>query len=88
MPTTATLKRHAALVDRMAESLGLDLEEKMLEARLDVDDITDAVLACTGCSNPDGCERWLDTRQGKASRPPEICRNYELFERLKAGKRA
>lgn len=85
MPDTSTLKRHANLVDRMATTLGVDFEEKMLEAKLEIDDITDAVLACTGCSNPDGCELWLNEQQGVAEAAPVMCRNVELFDRLRAG---
>ena len=59
MPTAATMKRHAALVDSMATTLGLDLEEKMLEGLIMPDGIADAVLNCTGCAHPDACESWL-----------------------------
>lgn len=88
MPTSSTLRRHADLVDRMATTVGVDFEQKMLEAQMEIDDITDAVLACTGCSNPDACEQWLVAQAGQADAPPDICRNIELFDRLKAGKHA
>lgn len=88
MPETTTLKRHAALVDRMANTIGIDLEEKLMQGMLEVDTISDAVLNCTGCSNPCGCEDWLDAHDAGADEPPSICRNIELFDRLKAGKHA
>ncbi|SHM09478.1 hypothetical protein SAMN05443432_104386 [Roseovarius litoreus] len=88
MPENTTLKRHAALVDRMANTVGIDLEEKLMAGMLDVDTIGDAVLNCTGCSSPGDCERWLDAHSHGADAPPSICRNTELFERLQAGKHA
>ncbi len=88
MTSTSTLKRHAALVDRMATTLGVDLEQKAMEGQIDFDQISDAVMACTGCSNPEDCTRWLDAQQGQAGTPPDICRNADVFARLKAGKHA
>jgi len=82
MPNTKTLKRHAALVDRMAASLGVDLEENVLRARASMDELTDAVLRCTGCSNADHCEHvhlMADT-----GRTPSYCRNAEFLNALKA----
>ena len=88
MPTSITLKRHATLVDRMATTLGVDLEEKVMEGKLDFGALSDVVLGCTGCANPDECEKWLDAHSQGADNAPSMCRNTDLFERLKAGKRA
>ncbi|MDU8910065.1 DUF6455 family protein [Aestuariicoccus sp. MJ-SS9] len=85
MQNTETLKRHAALVDRMAETLGLDLEELALRGALPIPEIDDAVLRCTGCSNPEGCEHWLDTQGQQAEATPRFCRNADLFDALKRG---
>jgi hypothetical protein len=88
MTSTTTLKKHAALVDRMATTLGIDLEEKAMQGQIDFDQISDAVMACSGCSNPEDCTHWLDAQEGQANAAPDICRNAELFARLKAGKHA
>jgi hypothetical protein len=77
-----TLKRHAHLVDQMAATLGIDLEESALRGKLEVDEISDAVLACTGCANPGACEGWLDAHAEGSDTPPEYCRNADLFARL------
>jgi hypothetical protein len=77
--------RHADLVDRMATTLGLDLDRKVLEGRLDPDTLEDAVLACTGCADVEGCERWLATREEQAEAAPSACRNAALFRVLKQG---
>lgn len=88
MTSTTTLKKHAALVDRMATALGIDLEEKAMQGQIDFDQISEAVMACSGCANPEDCTIWLDAHEGQADATPDICRNTELFARLKAGKHA
>lgn len=88
MQSTLTLKRHAALVDRMATSLGVDLEQKIIEGQMPFEALGEMVLACTGCANPDTCEHWLDeTRSETAEAAPDYCRNGGLFALLRDGKR-
>lgn len=81
------LRRHADLMDRMAKALGLDLEELILMGQLEVATVGDAVLACTGCTDAEGCDRWLAMQKGPASETPPVCRNSKLFSDLKAGRR-
>ncbi len=88
MTNPTTLRRHAELIDRMATALGIDLEEVMMAGQLQIDTLGDAVLGCTGCSNPEGCHQWLDMQTGTAEQAPGICRNTDLFDLLKAGKYA
>ncbi|WP_170365507.1 DUF6455 family protein [Ruegeria arenilitoris] len=75
------LRRHAALVDRMAQKLGVDLQEAAIGGSVSIDEITDAVLRCTGCTNPYHCDRALALQNGDG-RPPEYCRNQDLLARL------
>jgi len=79
------LKRHAALVDQMAETLGIDLEEAALQGALAMDEIADAVLRCTGCSDPMYCAGWLAAHGGGAKQTPGYCRNKDLLARLRPG---
>ena len=76
------LKRHAALVDRMASARGIDLEEAAMRAHLQPSDLADMVLRCAGCSNADGCEKWLSGQVGAVSDTPVYCRNAEQFAEL------
>ncbi len=79
------LKRHAALVDRMATTLGVDLEEATLRGDLPMDDLAEAVLRCAGCSNADGCDHWLaDHATTGAEHAPDYCRNARQLEGLRA----
>jgi len=82
MQGTATLKRHADLVDRMAATQGVDLEERMMAGVMHPDEASDAVLACTGCASADACANWLDKTE-RAEAVPDYCRNAGLFARLK-----
>lgn len=75
------LKRHADLVDRMANVRGIDLEEQALRGNVSIDEITDAVLSCTNCTNPEHCSEWLSGRD-RAQKTPEYCRNADLFAEL------
>lgn len=82
MQDRAILKRHAALVDRMATAVGIDLEEAALAGRLAIDDIAEAVLRCTGCSAPEACPSWTEAQAGNAA-APGYCRNRDMLARLK-----
>lgn len=87
MQNTLTIKQHAALVDRMADTLGVDLEEATLKGQITPDALCDVVLRCTGCTDPGGCRHWLDAHDAGADSTPDMCRNGDIFELLKAGKR-
>ncbi len=84
MTSNDRLKRHAALVDTMAEARGIDLQEASLRAGLTPDDLTDMVHQCMGCTQPDTCEKWLEARAGAVSETPEFCRNADAFNALVA----
>lgn len=82
MQNENVLKRHAALVDRMASARGIDLEEATMRGQIGFDDVSEAVLRCTSCSNPDHCTQWLDDQGTVADATPGYCRNAELFMKL------
>jgi hypothetical protein len=50
-----TLKTHEALMDRMARTLGADLDEAELRGELAPEIRHAMLLSCTGCSDPAGC---------------------------------
>ncbi len=82
MQSEKNLRKHAALVDHMAQTLGVDLEEQALRGNVSISEIDDAVLRCTGCTQPETCAHWLETRQGVEASTPDYCRNAELFTSL------
>ncbi|WP_417740927.1 DUF6455 family protein [Salipiger sp.] len=83
MPGRTDYTRHARLVDRMAGTLGIDLDEQMMRGRVTASQIDDAVLGCTGCTRPCDCESWLAAQEGAAPEAPGYCRNTTLFEALR-----
>ncbi|WP_170607216.1 DUF6455 family protein [Ruegeria arenilitoris] len=76
------LKRHAALVDQMADRLGVDLQEAAIAGAVAMDEISDAVLRCTKCANPVHCESLL-AQPVNIDHSPEYCRNRDLLRRLR-----
>lgn len=84
MQSRSTLKRHAALVDRMATAQGIDLEEQVLRGNLSIGELEDAVLRCTGCTDPGACDHWLAAQESPADAAPDYCRNAHVFRELKA----
>jgi hypothetical protein len=85
MQSQATLKRHAALVDQMAQARGFDLEEEILRGHMTVSELGDAVLSCTGCTQPGACDHWLASQDSVVSASPAYCRNADLFGALGKG---
>ena len=87
-----TLNRHAALMNRMAEVLGVDLTEAMAKSALSGTEWRDAVVRCTGCSDPEGCLHWLSQKDAPedhegaatAEAAPDFCNNRLLMGRLRA----
>ncbi len=88
MTNQATIKAHATLMDDMATTVDVDLEQAMLEGRMTMDQLSDAVLSCTGCTHPQECARWQAAQTGPVSATPEYCRNGDMLGRLAAGKSA
>jgi hypothetical protein len=39
------------------------------------------LLSCTGCSDPEGCQKWLDTHES-AEAAPGYCRNSDRIAEL------
>ncbi|MDG4648259.1 DUF6455 family protein [Roseibacterium sp. SDUM158017] len=76
-----TLKTHETLMDRMARTLGADLDEAELRGDLAPEERFDMLLSCTGCSDPQGCAHWLE-RTEAAEAAPGFCRNSTRLAEL------
>ncbi|WP_424971193.1 DUF6455 family protein [Dinoroseobacter sp. S76] len=81
MQNDRVLRKHASLVDRMSDHVGVDLEEAVLRGEVSPDLIPDLVLRCTTCTNPESCARLLETTASLKT-APSYCRNRETFEKL------
>lgn len=84
-----TLNRHAALMNRMAQALGVNLTEMMLQGKLGGEDWREAVVRCAGCPEPTECLHWLsahDEDNGRAkpeAEAPDYCTNRDMMARLR-----
>ena len=78
---TAQLRHHAALLDDTASRLGMDLQEAAIRGALKFDEISEAVLRCTTCSQPEDCAQRLQ-EDGAVVATPHYCRNTALLKRL------
>ncbi|WP_425043454.1 DUF6455 family protein [Primorskyibacter sp. S87] len=83
MPDRATLKRHAHLLERMASTLKVDLQEEAIAGRVSIDGISDAVLRCTECPDPGHCVVWLSEHEAGSTDTPGFCRNRDLLRGLR-----
>jgi len=77
------ISRHADLVDKMAESAGVDLGAAVATGALPPPELRAAVRTCTHCQNVGECEAFLAVSGGLPRRVPDYCLNTELFERLR-----
>lgn len=68
-------RTHERLMTQLAAAQGVDLDLDMQTGALLPETYQEAVLACTGCSDPDGCRTHLLRNQTGA---PAFCRNREL----------
>ena len=84
-----TLNRHAALMNRMAETLGVDLTEAMAKGRLSSEGWREAVVRCAGCDDPSACLHWLseqpapEDQAGAVDEAPHYCNTELMMARLR-----
>lgn len=72
-------------MDRMAETLGLNIDAEYDANLVSRRQLDRAVERCHLCADPDGCEIWLDDHAGGAKQAPALCPNKALFDHLRAG---
>lgn len=77
------LDHHADLVNRMANTVGVDLGDAVLSGALSGQVLRSAVLNCCGCEGGAECPDWLNAHAHGADVPPDYCRNRDLLAQLK-----
>ncbi|SOC16413.1 DUF6455 family protein [Rhodobacter maris] len=86
-----TLNRHAALMNRMAQVLGINLTERMIRGKISGEEWREAVVRCTNCSDPGECMHWLaehaeagtDPNARPVAEAPSYCTNKMMMARLR-----
>jgi hypothetical protein len=82
MQNQTVIRKHAALVDRMSNRLGVDLEERLFRGDIAPDLLPDLVLRCTKCTDPEACARRLDSTAPMEA-APGFCVNRDTLENLR-----
>ena len=83
MSITTRIDRHADLVNRMADTLGVSLFGAVTQGELSAGDLRSLVFKCLGCQEVDACTAFLDSHApGEATATPSYCRNRETLNRL------
>lgn len=85
------LNRHAALMNRMAETLGVDLDEALRRGALRSEDWRDALVSCASCDDPASCVHWLGEHGAPEDRccgapedeAPDFCNNRLMMVQLR-----
>jgi len=76
------IDEHADLMTRMAETLGVGLDEAVTDGRLSENCLSGAYLRCIGCREAEACSGFLAENAEGAEAAPDYCRNASLFEAL------
>ena len=74
--------RHAGLVHRMADTLGVDLAEEAMRGRIREEELRSVVYRCMGCAEAGACDHWLDDHAEGAGAAPDYCRNKSVLDTL------
>jgi hypothetical protein len=75
------LDKHSDLMGGMAEKVGVDWSELLVERPDLANQYRTAVLSCTHCRDVGECQGWQATHE-KAEETPDYCRNKDLLEKL------
>lgn len=77
--------RTPAAMDRMAETLGLNIGAEYNAHLVSRRQLDRAVERCEACADPSGCEIWLEDHAGGSKEAPSLCPNKALFDHLREG---
>ena len=81
MSLFSKIEKHAVLVGRMSDTLGVDLVGASMDGGAPETTLRTAIYGCMGCKETDACEEWLASHE-TASEAPDYCRNKRLLDRL------
>ncbi|WP_417808606.1 DUF6455 family protein [Thioclava sp.] len=88
MSNARSLNRHAAMMNRMAQVMRVDLTAEMAQGRMSGEDWKDALVRCTGCTQPKACTLWLSEHDPEykpsVAAPPPYCENRLMIKQLRA----
>ena len=78
------ISEHAELVQRMSETLGVDLSEEMQRGNITPETLRETVLRCASCIEVGECQNFLaDNHDTGADKAPVFCRNKLQLEAMR-----
>lgn len=80
MSILSRIDHHETLMRRMADRNGVDLDLSLQSAAISPGEVRAAVLSCTGCTDPEGCEARLNRGDPGF---PDVCRNAEMISQIR-----
>ncbi|WP_323786236.1 DUF6455 family protein [Thalassovita sp.] len=75
------ISRHAAVMNRMAETVGANFASRIQADPEFAFQYRGAVMRCSSCKHDGDCSVWMD-HHARASQAPRYCRNKDLLEAL------
>lgn len=79
MSVISRIEKHRTLMNRMADTVGFDIEAEMQSGRLTPEDNADFLSRCLGCRKTEACGDWMAMQGGHADQAPSYCRNRDAF---------
>lgn len=72
-------------MERMAETLGLNIDAEYDANIVSRRQLDRAVARCRQCEQTEGCEIWLEDHAGGSREAPSLCANKALFDHMRSG---
>jgi hypothetical protein len=82
MQTLGDAREHFWRVIKMANACEVDLSTALDEKKINIDEYTDMITGCRGCTQVGKCDRLLAEAK-QLDRAPEYCVNKETFAELR-----
>ncbi len=77
------IDKHATLFNDMADTVGADIGDALLDGKIDGQGLRAAVFQCMTCDSAEQCPDWMEAHADGAESAPEYCRNRQMLRRLK-----
>lgn len=84
MQTLGDPREHFWRVIKMAKACNVDLSTALDENRINIDEYTDMITGCRGCTQVEKCDRLL-AQEAHLDQAPGYCENKDTFAQLREG---
>ena len=84
MQTLGDVRAHFWRVIKMAKANDVDLSTALDEGQIDIDQYSDMITGCRGCTQAGACDKAL-RGSPRLDAAPEYCVNRDVFADLRKG---